>query len=443
MNNKEPSLLKIEGDNEKVCFYYDKIVNLIFFNEKRYIKIIKNLIDDYNDSLFCKADLNKYYEIYTNTPNIIKLVAVGGFGQVYQLNKDTAIKLCYSDLKNYSEFEIPQEIVNIDSSLENNILLPTSILKECKFTGFLNIFQIHIVIIYIIYCIIESKKFNCNIMYLKLKNYDIVNEYKTIFSNKNNNQRASELFFYFFFKYLKKGEQIFIIDEMLNLCKFLKRNQTTNGYILFSPLAEEISTYIFLNPSSLALDKSGIKAPEVFFNYYRVFILQVFLTLLKINFYIKFAHNDLKPDNILVYEVHNEYIISYQNLDYFFDLKYIFKISDFDLSSIDKKKNIKLKHTKFESNKSWFTDIHFFIHKLFLYISKREVELDLDFFLFLHETFILPYCKISFDDMKKDRIVKENKNIICCNGLYYKSDFPISILEKFIQSEFFDEWKSK
>jgi serine/threonine protein kinase len=108
--------------------------------------------------------------------------------------------------------------------------------------------------------------------------------------------------------------------------------------------------------------------------YVKLCILQVLLSLIIMNKKTGFVHNDLKPDNILVYSKNKDISIEYKedglngcSFDFF--ESYIFKLNDFDFSRTN---NVSNQLNSQNNLNDIFYDVHFLFVTLFS--NRRYIE---------------------------------------------------------------------
>lgn len=461
-NKENLKILKkeIEGNKSLYFFLYKKINTFYEFNEEKYANIFYNSVYKFN---IIQKKYNEYNKINNNLEtlkqiekNNIKIIGVGGYGQVYKIDNNFCIKISLSKKNFYHEYFIAKKISK-KKDLKKNIINPQILIKTNNFYGLVNFFHINILFIYLTYCHIKEKNIQEDEIKKKIKTYDIENEYRFLYRNENRHIVSEALkFFDFLFLYFFNNDNFYInmihkFLKILNSFKEYEEGEEKKGYMIVMPLADSMASNIFLNKETLKLDINGIKGVYVFPYIYRMLFLQVSLFYLNTNKYFFYSHNDLKPDNILVTEEFKPYTISYQNNYFYFKENFRFKIADFDFSKIiynDKNEidintiNKKIKNSRLDNVKSWIFDIHFFIHKLTYYIGKEETEIDKDFFFKLHELFIKPFCKIKFNDLHSFIKIKIKKtNDVCDKGYLYTDKNPdISLLINFLISDYFKIW---
>lgn len=442
MNNLNNIKKKILGDKITTILLYHKYANFInFIDEKNYTNIINTIINDYK--------LNKIKNILTNeannTPkNVIQLLGVGGYGQVYMIDDNYCIKINITNSDNYHEYLIPEKIANTSNELKDMILVPIAMIEKIKLKGLINIVQFNIIIIYILYCYVFDVALSEVKLINLLKNFQIDNIYKDLFKQVKNKAYFYILYYY----YLKDYDNVDLLDNLLSVVRTIKNknnNIINTGFIIFMPLAATTSYKLYLNVQNKTISKHGVKASKIFNDIYRILFLQVALFILNITDIYQYCHNDLKPDNILVVSSYEDYIINYKTLKFYFTEKFRYKIADFDFSTlISVIENKKIINSKLSQNRTWFTDIHYFIHKLFMYITESEINADLHFFKELHRIFIIPFCNTPFDKMYINVISKQNGVEICKEGMYllYDNIIDIKILYDFIASDLFLKWRN-
>lgn len=463
---------------------------LVFKGKKKYNSIIKNIIVDYDNGNLKKQFKDFYYSsesvnyvsvelchkkaVLSMENNEISLIGVGGFGQVYKISDSACLKINLTKDKDYHEFEIPRKLDQIlDEKMKKLILLPTTLIKDCKFLGLINVLQINIFFIYITHCFFNNKPLNKREIEKKIKEYNIQGEYEELFSKKNPKIEQIDKFtkFYNFLcnTYIKETENMNILKYIISLISsfkpqtkkkrknknkenYIDTKDTTidvkkEGFMILMPLMKCNSNSLTLNLSTKRIDLScnGVKAYKVFPRIHRVLFLQMGLLLLNINKSNTFIHNDLKPDNILVDSISSPYDLSYNDLSFMFSEPFIFKLADFDFSLLTNIKNNKIADSKLITIASWFTDIHYLVHNMFFFISFEEYNNDLYFFDSLHKKFIEPYCNVNIETLLTDHdILIKDKNTYCSNGRYMSNvNVDISILYDFISSELFEPWRIK
>lgn len=426
---------------------YDEIVIKIF-RDTSSIKIFKNILDVFVNNLPLSTK-NKLFE--KDTLESFKLIGIGGYGQVYRINESVCIKLNLQENENYHEYEIPISLAKLDSELDLLVLKPRALVKHYIFTGILNVLQIHILIVYVMYCLEKDIEIDIEEAKKKLVTYHILKEYNYLF--RRGDQIASQSYVL----YLTIINKYFLPDERIDLQKYLihlinsfrdkndKSKVKTRGFLILMPLANGICTRLTINDKTKQIDINGLKASLVHKHVNRMIILQVSLFILIARQYDDYVHNDLKPDNVLVFPTECEsYTITYKHRKYLFKEKFIFKIADFDFSVLPNTvPNKKIIGSKLEHIRSWFNDIHYFVHKFFSFISPDEIEADKEFFIALHDKFIFPFCGTPYDKVKRDLLIKKDCKEHCVNGIY-KADFSLDIkfLSDFISLDYFKEWRN-
>lgn len=458
----------ITQNDPVVSYHYRDINKFLTFNkgENRYREIINNVINDYENKkilikfkdFYSKNKKNKYIDFVCDNDKNIKminsdiiLISVGGYGQIYKINDDTCLKINLEDVDYDHEFEIPKQLSRIpNDTIKKLILTPYAIIKNCKFSGLLNIININVFFVYIIYVLLFKKKLNTSDIEKKLTKHSIKHEFNELFINneKKKINTAIELYNFFCLYYLNHEEHINILKYLPRLTNMFKNKQgivKDIGYIILMPLLKSNSVSLLIDEESKNIDnKKGIKAYKVIKHFYRILFLQMSLLVLNINDITEFTHNDFKADNVLVDAMDDLYELTYKNSTFKFSERFVFKLADFDFSLLKEyTPNKKLKDKALFKETNWLTDIHFFTHSLFYYISKDEYLSDKNFFDILYNKFISPYCNITISKLLSTTtcVQKKDSKEFCISGrLVKQKHVDITELEKFIHSESFKEW---
>lgn len=437
---------------------------------KAYNDVILKLYEDVNNCMFARnfekysRKKNKeifltYYKdsknrIFLKMLNIpVTLIGIGGYGQIYKLSEDICIKINIETTDSYHEYEIPKSLSTIiDDDIKELVLYPSSIMKNCVFNGLCNTVQLNIVFVYIIYCIVMDKKVSKEEIENKTRNYNIDTEFNYIFSLDPKNEKflkeSCDMYNFIISNYMKKENRIGVIKNLPRILKMFHTpgNQIKNkGFIIFMPLLKSQSMNLLLNKETGKIDtEHGIRAYLVCKNYHRMLFLQMSILILSINKRTKFVHNDFKPDNMLVETKTEPYELNYEEKTFIFNEPFVFKLADFDFSIMNNFSNKKIENRKNFINNTWLSDIHYFVHLLFYFISSEEYESDKVFFDSIHNKFIKPYCNISVQDLlfKKGVVKKINEHVKCLDGrLMINKEVDIKILSDYIDSELFSIWR--
>lgn len=451
------------------AFHYHDINKFLEFEngQTRYFEILNNVINDYESKYlskyfieYMKNEDRKNYIIIEKKGNeiILKmvnseitLISVGGYGQIYKISDDVCLKINLENEDRYHEFEIPKHLSQIaNETTKELILFPYSILKHCKFNGLVNILQINIFFVYIIYCIKFKIEPTEKELEKKLNNYNIKKEYNILFKTNDMRQleHAVNLYNFLCVKYLSPEEHINILKYLLRMISIFRDKHGSikeNGFIILMPLLKSNSINLRINKETKKIDNvNGIKSYIVYKYFYRMLFLQMSILILNINDNTTFTHNDFKADNILVDDADPPYELKYKKTVFKFNEHFKFKLADFDFSILDEYTvNSKLTDKEMFKKTNWLTDIHFFIHSLFYFISSDEYKSDKVFFNKLHDYFIKPYCNIDINKLLsgESTIKKKDSKIYCNSGRLVNYESPnISKLYEFITSNLFKEW---
>lgn len=454
-------------------YHYHDINKFLKFSGgfKGYFKILKTVLEDldsgdWNEKYKKYIKLNEGVEYITTDltnsfPRIqmqngeITLISVGGYGQIYKISDDVCLKINLEKEDRYHEFEIPRHLSRIaNETVKELILFPYSIIKQQRFSGLVYIIQLNVFFVYIINCIVMKKKITEKEIENKINLESIKQEFTEIFQTKDKNilNESINLYNFFINTYLGSDNHINILKYLPRLVNMFrdKNNQIKdNGFIILMPLLKSNSISLYINKDTKKIDNvNGVRSYLVYKYFYRSLFLQMSILLLNINDITNFTHNDFKADNVLVGEATKPYTLKYKNRIFKFDEHFIFKLADFDFSLLQEyTTNEKLTNKEMFKETNWLTDIHFFIHSLFYFISKDEYVSDKIFFDCLHEKFIKPYCNIGIKKLLSGEsyIKKKDSKIYCNSGrLVNQTNLPdISDLYKFITSSLFKKWLEK
>lgn len=465
--NLQQIILKEKYNQTKCEQKYYKIIEVIYkdFSNKKIDKLFHNYLQERKNP---DSDIFKKNQLFTMSHDYtIRLIGIGGYGLIYKLTDIICAKINLNIKEDYHEYEIPIKINELNSEIGDMIVLPYTLIKKCEFNGIIHILIINIIFVYITYCYIYKIQIQTRNIFNKIETYDIITEYKLLFfKNEETMSKSVDFFNFLCIFYLKNYEYIDILKYLLEMIysfkpalkktnnkitsKNNKQNSNINnkGFLILMPLLVGDSMHFFINPLTKEIDNGryAVKANSVYPHIFRMLFLQVTLFILKINQMTFFAHNDLKPDNILVKSQPYSYSLIYKQSYFLFSEGFQFKIADFDFAILPEYLiNPKIKNNKLLSNSTWLTDIHYFVHNLFYFLDHKDIQDDEVFFRNLHEYFIKPFCQIDFNQMKKNNYIKQKNDEICCNEgrLYINKKEDISYLEKFLLKDLFDQWRKK
>lgn len=454
-------------------YHYHDINKFLKFSSgfNGYVEIMQTVVNDVesNDWIskyksYLKSNDKVEYitaDFQNNTPRIqmqnsdITLISVGGYGQIYKISDDVCLKINLEKEDHYHEFEIPKHLSQIaNDTVKELILFPYSILKHQKFVGLVYILQLNIFFVYIIYCIVMKKKMNEKEIEKKINLEGIKTEFNELFRTKDEQrlEKAISLYNFFIQNYLGSEDHINILKYLPRLTNMFREkngNIKDKGFIILMPLLKSNSISLYINKDTKKIDNiNGVRSYLVYKHFYRSLFLQMSILLLNINDITEFTHNDFKADNILVDEATPPYTLKYKKKIFKFDEHFIFKLADFDFSLLQEyTTNEKLTDKEMFKETNWLTDIHFFIHSLFFFISNDEYNSDKIFFNQLHEKFIKPYCNITIEKLLsgESHIKKKDSKIYCNSGrLVNQTNTPDIIkLYNFITSSLFKKWIEK
>lgn len=464
--NNVNSFIQKNSKDETALLHEDTLqLFLSFSSEKRFNDIFREIFSDIDTGKlkerFKKYKMlgkqgfiqpyfknNRYY--FESKRAKISLLNIGGYGQIYKIDKDTVFKINIPENDHwYHEYDIPNHLSSIvDSDMRDFVLFPQSIVKDCVFNGLINVIRINIFFVYLIYVIKKGLKFDKFVVERKLNDHSIEQEYISLFKNGNNEYVEDVVDWYNFLvnDYLYPDERFSILDHLPKLASIfrLRKGEIKKGFVIILPFNNTSSNKLIIDPETKEISSShnGVLPYTVYPLYYRMLILQMFILILSINKRIFFSHNDFKPDNVLVKKRYGPYEMDYgDKLSFRFTEPFSFLLADFDFSyMINKESNNKINKNKQFSNTNCITDVHYFVHILFYYLPTEAMKADEEFFCALHKNFIAPYCKTTVNELLFDRYKNKEEH---CNGRLtnVKKDNK-EVIEKFIESSFFSSWRN-
>lgn len=164
--------------------------------------------------------------------------------------------------------------------------------------------------------------------------------------------------------------------------------------------------------------------------------LQIFIFMVQAYVKCKFIHNDLRPENILVF-ASKPFTYKFENVIFRFKDNLIFKVNDFDFSITQNISNSIIKKYKISRIKNIFGDIHYFFISFFrnYYLLKQYINI-------YHEIYnkIIKFGKCKLCDENYIRFNKTETYLFRDHRSYEKID-PILISEFIKTSELFNNWR--
>jgi len=390
---------------------------------------------------------DKIFTVYNKINNIfiddyLYHIDSGGYGTVFRCNDYYCMKFIMTNKETLNmehEYYIPYNLNILLTKYDVNryINVPLTLLKKFDCSAFKWYFLIHaLILIMIKYAIDDDYSFD--FLDMELYEYNnIANIYYSLFYNKNFNQIVS---FYNYFTYLLKVNfkreynNIILINKFDRFIHLLRQVQghkliqsdPIGATVIILPLAISSAPDLLLNNDKYPDMKNGNNAISIEPYYVRHMILQILFTIFVANTNNKFNHNDLKPNNILVF-ITKPHIIKYNDYTLKFNEPYLFKLSDFDFSIFNKIENNRIKGTIVSKISSISNDIIYF----FIFIKRFFPSLsEADPTLYKYITSTL--SKVPKKDIKYE--------------IYYTGTelFNIEFLENFIfNSGLFSKWIHK
>lgn len=400
-------------------------------------------INEYPDTFYFN-EINKISD-YTELDNYIYHLETGAFGSVFRVDSSLCIKCIYFPIDNQRhEYLIPLEISNylIKNRLNSYICffnIPYMLLENFNLNVIDKYFKLHSFILVILRMLIDSQFDVTDLGNVVYKFSEIEKNYKYLFKdmtsdkinqnykfvtylyNKHTNNTENLVLFNKFDSFIEMYKQIFIKTEKEKIVTKKK----LIGSALIMPLAISTSVDLKLNNDYIPDMINGTYAYKIDKDYYRYLIIQTLLPILIMNKdKFIFSHNDLKPNNILVFHCVNPIIIPYKNKYFNFNKKYIFKITDFDFSNFINVPNKKIINKSYLNLNNIIYDVYYLFYNMVEIFFKKTLQYDKELYSFL-TSFINKY--------------KHEKN----NSAIYMGNKRLDVLELeklLFESTLFDKW---
>ncbi|CCU56390.1 essential ser/thr kinase morph (Cop-F10L) [Mythimna separata entomopoxvirus 'L'] len=462
----EKNTTSIQGDKDACCILYNYI-NKLTVNKHLYEEVTNNAVEDFTfkdtekDFKIIKkinnfknkniADINDMDESESFLPyfkmtqyladKYIYHIHTGGYGMTLRVNESFCFKLSLNPV-NYQKHEllIPKILEKkIEYSNANKlILVPYALIKNINFNGIIYIISAHNIILLFISFILD-------------KNYTATDIYKTYwdFEKMNNIYRSlikdEKLFYncftYFYKKYFKDIFSVILINNYSSIIYYLntikdllndiKYKDKLYGSILIMPLAICTSNELKLsivNNKYVPDMPNGTLAYMVNKNYIRhIVLVGLLLICIPNKDKMVFYHNDIKPNNILVFPNIDKIVtIKYNNRNIYFKEKYILKLTDFDLSNIEGLENYKIRNSPILLHSNIINDIYYFLYRLKydFYVNLKTIDPELN-------------------DAIENKFLLKKYTKDTVNNHYYNGNEKLSIeyVNKFIfDSGLFSDW---
>lgn len=397
------------------------------FTKEEAKDIILKIAQDYNEgNLFKKNEKyninNKYYQ----------LLAVGGYGIVFKTSLDPCevLKISLTNDVQNKDYSIPNILISKHPNLENLIMSPKAYM-EINLKGLYYYIYVQYFIVFVINRSIYLKT------KIKKSDLDFKINYKIADELFNSTIDFKPEYMFLIEKYFENIYKIDFITHKIQLKRifnmFKKYNQIDFKYCTIFDYAPFLSFNLLLDIRTLRISRNGIDSFDTLVLQYksfplyslRILFLTISIFLLFCNKSSSFIHNDLKLDNILVVET-KPYKLKFDDVEFVFDINFKYLINDFGISVLKPKCNKKY---------SWFYDMHFFVHMLFIYLEDR-MSLDNEMTLFLFNTFIKPFCSKNINEIKNSNF----KNPGICEDFFYKKKvkYDIKNLKTLLNNSLFE-----
>lgn len=402
-----------------------------------------NQIDECPETFYFN-EINKISD-YLELDKYIYHLETGAYGSVFRIDSSLCIKCIYFPIDNQRhEYLIPLEISNylLKDKLKSYISffnIPYMLLENFNLNVIDKYFKLHSFILVFLRLLIDPQFEVVNLESAVYKFSEIEKNYNYLFKEMESNKILQNYKYvtYLYKKHTKDTENLVLFnrfDSFIEMYKLIfiktEKEKIINkkkliGAALIMPLAISTSVNLKLNNNKTPDMIYGTYAYKIDKDYYRYLILQTLLPILIINKdKFVFSHNDLKPNNILVFYNVNPIIMPYKDKYFNFDKKYIFKITDFDFSNLINVPNKKIVNKPYLNLNNIIYDVYYFFYNIVEIFFKKSIQHDKELYVFL-VTFINKY--------------KHEKN----NGAIYMGDKKLDVLkfeELLFGSKLFDKW---
>ncbi|CCU55499.1 essential ser/thr kinase morph (Cop-F10L) [Adoxophyes honmai entomopoxvirus 'L'] len=374
-------------------FIFDDITK--DFKNIRKINNFKNKIINEIDSMEEIEYFKPYFKMNPYIANkYIYHIHTGGYGMTMRVNESFCFKISLNPINNQRhEFIIPKLLCNIISysNADKLILLPYTLIKNLNLNSLIYIISMHNIILLLINFVLDNNYKNIDIYNTYLDFPKMNNIYRSLTKNED---LLYKCFTYFYKKYFKNIFKVILINNYSSIIYYLSTikdllNNVDNkdklyGSIIIMPLA-----ICAANELKLSTDKNkfvpdminGELAHIINKKYIRHIVLVVLLLICIPNKdRMTFYHNDIKPNNILVFPNKEKIIIKYNNKNITFKETYILKLTDFDLSRIEGIDNIRIRTSPIVLYNNIINDIYYFFYRLKydFYLNLKTIDPELN-----------------------------------------------------------------
>lgn len=406
-----------------------RLTNIMFYNSESLVEIMKRAIKAYENphKIFSNGD------IILNQTSLQNLSS-GGYGYIFKINEEYCVKVNTTNSEH--EWLIPNILGRIDdkySGVENFVNLPVTYYPDCFHFGIYQTYIINALIVETIKTYLTKKNKTekndtkeIHKILLDISNNKITQDWINIFTGSHahrmeNNRKYNKLFNYIFkgvdypvylahafrsyTNLLFKKKKILDVSSLNNNNTIYRLDSHLKELALEGPSPALKKRILSINPAlkdffgnvviqNLASgnfydtnilngeiinypDESAVEGRNVD-NYVKLFLLEVLIAIYSYNKRFSFIHNDLKPDNVLVFHDPDPKVIHINNGTILSKIKfiilepYVFRVNDFDFSSVEGVNNSVIAKSILTKNDNIFADIHFLFLSLFMSPSYRK-----------------------------------------------------------------------
>lgn len=481
--------------SDVLLFFKKRIQNFLFLENESEIlytllMIYKNA-NDYRKDIKVKNVFS--YNYFENNPLVDSTlfhINSGGYGFIFRINEDYCAKITLDNDNNLDWF-VPKTLNTMLKKkgldiFSNFLNTPICMYKDKFFYGLFQSYTINCLIYYLIDYIDSNKKNKIDASIIvhqleEIQHFNIKLMFNKIFIDSTNASLNAKLFSKIFTEIYKNTKYpvviynhfIRFVDLFTKIIKdksffeFTLKNKNgetitekmikdVNGTTLRQDIIDKIikinpdlkhfignlfiENLAFGNFENVYMYKNKIvpagKHKRAKYNekYLKLCLSQILISIYIFNKECNFIHNDLKPDNILVFKCEEELLLTVGNNKFLFKEDYIFKINDFDFSKIPGLNNNIIKNSPLEKITNIFGDIHFLFATMFS--STAYIKKFFNIYEELYHNLIKNRCKECDNNYKK-----KDKNT------FFKfhtsgSKIELELIETFIDKSFiFNNWR--
>lgn len=407
----QEELLNVLKKNEKMFLNY----HLKTFSNKFIFRIFQSYIETYLIFLIIKninSNFKNIEKICISADAIIKDISTNKpielYNSLFKSNNKKNISLYFNIIREIYKNKRVKPIIVI-WNFENFYSLFKRIFRDMKLNDFPK-FKLPKNLI------ININKFN---------EYNDLNAYTKILKiNLNYKLLINNIYL----EYLAYGS---VVESVIRNTSVNNKNNSTVDYTKYIPIAK-----IFKKNTD-----ESIMNNEYFT---RLCFLQIFIILYISHTRCGFIHNDLRPENVLVFKQDNPFELDFNNITFIFNDSVLFKINDFDYSRTKNVENICIKRSPIVKIKNIFYDIHYFF--IYYFRNFDIIASNYTFYNELYNILIKGNCYIC-DKLYNEIITKQKIKFEFTEHRALELEYSNittneqTLLNFILNSKFFLKWK--